>query len=669
MPQINAPRNTPVNAISPETLVNCIRVLTMDAVQKAHSGHPGMPMGMADVAYVLFSKFLKFNPNHPTWADRDRFILSAGHGSLLLYILNYLTGYKGITLEEIKHFRQWGYHTAGHPEMNHELGIETTTGPLGQGLANAVGFALAEKMLKADFGEKLVNHKTYVLVGDGCVAEGLSQEAISFAGHLALNNLIVLWDDNRITIDGSTDLSTSDDQCKRFEACGWFAQCIDGHDHKQIEAALTAAQHSQKPSLIACKTIIGFGSPHKAGTASCHGSPLGEEEVALTRAQLKWDAPAFEIPSPLLEEWRRMGRRHEGLYQEWIHRLETTDPEIQKNFRDRLEGNFSSSWKQPLEKAIKEIISEGYAEATRVLSQKILDIIAPCLPELVGGSADLTSSTNTKAKSMQSITRDNFKGRYIHYGIREHAMAGIMNGIALHGGFIPYGGTFLVFSDYARPSMRLSALMKQRVIYVMTHDSIGLGEDGPTHQPIEHLASLRAIPHMHVFRPADLVETAESWILALSMKNTPSVLALTRQKIPLVRRDSKENLTARGAYILKPAPGKRQVTLIATGSEVHIALKAQDLLNNENISACVVSMPCQELFDTQPKEYQEEVLGSVLRVAIEAAHPMSWYKYVGLEGLIVGLESFGASAPYEELYKNFGLTAENIVKRIKEKLT
>lgn len=653
-------------AVSLEMMANAIRILSMDAVERAKSGHPGMPMGMADVATVLFTKYLKFDAASPHWPDRDRFVLSAGHGSMLLYSLLYLTGYQDMTLEELKNFRQWDSRTAGHPEYGFAAGIETTTGPLGQGLGNAVGMAMAEKMLKAQFGKELVDHKTYVIVGDGCLMEGISHEAISMAGHLQLDNLVVLFDDNHISIDGSTDLSVSDDQLARFKASGWDAIAIDGHNFKEIDAALTKAQSATKPFLIACKTKIAQGAPHKAGTSAAHGSPLGEEEIKATRENIGWPYPPFEIPEPLLSTWRQAGKRHQSTVSAWTERL--TKNEKKAEFERRLQGTLPQGWTTPLKELCKKFVAEKTAVATRQSSQMVLDTISPELPELVGGSADLTGSNNTKAKDMVGIAPHNFEGRYIYYGVREHGMAAAMNGIALHGGFIPYGGTFLTFTDYCRPSIRLSALMGIRVIYVMTHDSIGLGEDGPTHQPIEHLASLRAIPNLQVFRPCDAVEVAECWQLSLESKTSPSILALTRQKLPLLRDDVSENFSARGAYILKSSTGPRKVTLLATGSEVEIALKAQALLEAKGTPTAVVSMPCWELFDKQDQAYKNEVLGiNTFRLAIEAASPLRWERYVGENGAIVGLDHFGASAPQEILYEKFGLTAEHIVNIIEGK--
>jgi transketolase len=649
-------------------MANAIRVLSMDAVEKAQSGHPGMPMGMADVATVLFSKFLKFDASAPSWPDRDRFVLSAGHGAMLLYSLLYLTGYEEMTLEEIKNFRQWGSRTAGHPEYGNAPGIETTTGPLGQGIGNAVGMALAEKMMATHFGVELVTHKIYTIVSDGCLMEGLSHEAISFAGHLRLNNLIVLFDDNNISIDGSTDLSVSDDQLMRFQASHWEVMKIDGHNFKEIEGALEWAQKATKPVLIACKTQIGKGASQKAGTAGAHGAPLGAEEVKATRENLHWPYPPFDIPNDILTAWRKVGKRGEDIRKTWESRFMASP---QRNeLERRLKGDLPKGWAQGLDVLLKKFVAEKTAVASRQSSQMVLDVLSPSIPELVGGSADLTGSNNTQAKDMLPIAPGDYDGRYIHYGVREHGMAAIMNGLAIHGGLIPYGGTFLVFTDYCRPSIRLAALMHLRVIYVMTHDSIGLGEDGPTHQPIEHLISLRAIPNLLVFRPADAVEVGECWALALASQNAPSVLALTRQKLPLLRDDASENLSACGAYILKEAKEVRKVTLLATGSEVSIAMQAQEILEGKGIPTAVISMPCWELFEKQPAAYRESVLAPhTLRVAIEAASPVGWDKYVGEKGIILGLDHFGASAPYEKLYKEFGLTAENVVKVLETQYT
>jgi transketolase len=641
-------------------LANCIRVLTIDAIEKSQSGHPGMPLGMADVATVLFSKFLKFDPRHPTWPDRDRFVLSAGHGSMLLYSLLYLTGYEDMTLEQIKRFRRLGSCTAGHPEYGHAGGIETSTGPLGQGLGNAVGMALAEEVLRARFGQEIVNHKTYAIVGDGCLMEGISSEAISFAGHLKLSNLIILFDDNGITIDGSTSLATSENHLKRFEACNWNVREIDGHDMEAIEAALTWAQSSDKPVLIACKTVIGYGSPTKAGTAEAHGAPLGSEDAKETKKALSWTGAPFEIPAPILEEWRRIGRRCHQEYKDWEERAKD------KSFWESQQAEMPASVSSALRKFSQEIAETKPKVATRKSSEMVLEKIFPLFPELLGGSADLTGSNNTYIPSMKDINSFDMTGNYIHYGIREHAMGAIMNGIALHRGFVPYGGTFLVFSDYCRPAIRLSALMNQRVIYVMTHDSIGLGEDGPTHQPIEHLESLRIIPNLNVLRPADTIETAECWEVALESVETPSVLALSRQNLPTVRSASAENLCAKGGYVLRENP-KAQFTFIATGSEVSLALETQDLLAQEGIASRIVSMPCTRLFDQQSAVYQESVLGSILRVSIEAGVTPGWHRYVGDRGISIGLSCFGLSAPGPDIFAHFGFTADAIVAHLKTK--
>ncbi len=653
---------------TPQIMANAIRVLAMDAVERAQSGHPGMPMGMADVATVLFSKFLKFDAKAPHWPDRDRFVLSAGHGSMLLYSLLYLTGSEEMTIEELKNFRAWGSRTAGHPEYGDAAGIETTTGPLGQGLGNGVGMALAEKMMKAHFGDDLVNHKTYVIVGDGCLMEGISHEAISFAGHLCLDNLIVLFDDNHISIDGPTELAVSDDQLARFRASDWDVMSIDGHNFTEIEGALTKAQTATKPVLIACKTRIAQGAPHKVGTAAAHGAPLGKEEVQATRENLGWDDAPFVVPDEILSAWREVGKRGSKARKAWEGRFAQSPQKAE--FERRLSGTLPHGWEKPVQSLLEKFVAEKTSVASRQSSQMVLDVISPVLPDLVGGSADLTGSNNTQAKDMEVISPGAYEGRYIHYGVREHGMASIMNGLALHGGFIPYGGTFLTFTDYCRPAIRLSALMGIRVIYVMTHDSIGLGEDGPTHQPIEHLASLRAIPNLLVFRPADAVEVAECWMLAISSQTAPSILALTRQKLASLRDDVSQNFSAFGAYVLKEATGPRQVTLVATGSEVAIALKARDLLEEKGLPTAVVSMPCWELFEKQDKTYQEAVLGKeTLRVAIEAASPFGWERYVGDKGIIMGMRRFGASAPADVLYREFGFTPENIANTVERNLS
>ena len=641
---------------------NAIAVLAMDAVERAKSGHPGMPMGMADVATVLFRDFLRYDPKHPHWPDRDRFILSAGHGSMLQYALLYLTGYPDMTLEELKNFRQWGAKTAGHPEFGHATGIETTTGPLGQGVANAVGFAMAERALNAEFGDDLVNHFTYVIAGDGCLMEGISHEAASLAGHMKLNKLIVLWDDNEICIDGPTSMTVSDDQLARFKALGWNASRVDGHDEAAIAGAITAAQRSDKPSLIACRTTIAKGAPTKAGKNSSHGSPLGADEIAGARKNLGWSAAPFEIPDDVLSAWREAATARASEYAAWEKRFAKADK--RDDFTARMEGDLGAGWTQALNDFKKKLAEAQPKEATRVSSQNTLETLAPTLPSLFGGSADLTGSNNTKTKTMSAFGAGNYGGRYVYYGVREHGMAAAMNGIALHGGFIPYGGTFLVFTDYCRPSIRLSALMQQRVIYVMTHDSIGLGEDGPTHQPVEHLATLRAIPNLNVFRPADATETAECWQLAIATSETPSILALTRQALPHLRQEyTADNLCARGAYVLREAKGgKPAVVIMATGSEVMLAVEAQEKLEAKGVATRVVSVPCMELFAQQPKDYRQQVLGAdARRIAIEAGIEQGWEKLLGDDGVFIGMKSFGASAPAEELYKSFGITVEAIL--------
>jgi len=657
--------------VSQKDMANAIRALSMDAVQKANSGHPGMPMGMADTATVLWSHVLKHNPEFPAWPDRDRFVLSAGHGSMLLYSLMYLTGYEDITLDEIKNFRQLNARTAGHPEFGHAAGIETTTGPLGQGIANAVGMALAERMMATRFGDDLVNHNTYAIVGDGCLMEGISHEAASMAGHLKLDKLIVLFDDNGISIDGPTDLTVSDDQCARFDACGWHTQAVDGHDPVAVLEALHEARASNRPSFIACKTTIGFGAPNKAGTSGSHGAPLGEDEIAGTRKAIGWSHPAFEIPDNILAEWRSSTDTSKGAYEAWSKRYEEfaeNDPAKAQEFERMISGDLPESLAKAIDTAKIELAVEKPKEATRKSSQNALEIIAREVQNMVGGSADLTGSNNTLVGDQQAIATGDFKGSYVYYGVREHAMAAAMNGIALHGGFIPYGGTFLVFSDYCRSSIRLSALMKQRAIYVMTHDSIGLGEDGPTHQPVEHVSSLRAIPNLYVFRPADAIETLESWAWSVSEKNAPSLLALSRQGLPAMRTEhTKDNLVSRGGYVLREASSTPKAVLLATGSEVHLAVEAQEQLEKDGIPTRVVSMPCFELFDEQPMSYQDDVLGGddTIKLAVEAGVRMSWDKYIGRKGLFVGMNSFGASAPAPDLYKHFGITTDAIVTAIK----
>ncbi|MBX3487325.1 MAG: transketolase [Candidatus Paracaedibacteraceae bacterium] len=640
------------------TLANAIRFLSADAVEKAKSGHPGMPLGMADVATVLFQDYLKFSPKHPNWLNRDRFILSAGHGSMLLYSLLYLTGYKDITLDEIKNFRQLDAKTAGHPEHGYAAGIEITTGPLGQGISSAVGFALAERIMNAEFPD-LFDHKTYVIASDGDLMEGVTQEAISLAGHWRLKNLVVLYDDNSISIDGDTNLAFTDDTQRRFESCHWEILTIDGHNVEEIQAALARAQQANRPILIRCKTRIAEGAPTKVGTSSSHGSPLGSDEIRGMRENLKWAYEPFEVPTDILEPWRAAGTRGDQIASEWIKRYDShaDSREINRRRSQALPKSVNDAFKS----VILGYLDMPVSKATRQLSQDVLERIASLMPELIGGSADLTGSNNTKAKPQRIINRDNFAGNYIHYGVREHGMAAVMNGLSLYGGFRPYGGTFLIFSDYLRPSLRLSALMEQPVIYVLTHDSIGLGEDGPTHQPIEQLASLRAMPNLNVFRPADGIETAECWQIALQSHDRPSIFALTRQNVRQVRlKDTKESLSAKGGYIVWGDSDKRDVTLIATGSEVGLAVDVAELLSTQNIHAVVVSMPCTRLFDEQTEDYRQQTLGTVPRFAIEAASSYSWYKYVGDNGHIFGIDTFGASAPAPQLYDKFGLTVDKI---------
>ncbi len=649
-------------------MANAIRVLAMDAVEKANSGHPGMPMGMAGVATALFTKVLKFDPAAPHWPDRDRFVLSAGHGSMLIYALLYLTGYEKPTIEDIKNFRQWGSPCAGHPENIHLAGIEVTTGPLGQGLAMSVGLALAERHLNAEFGDELVDHHTYVIVGDGCLMEGVSQEAISLAGHLKLSRLIVLWDDNKISIDGPTSLATSEDTAKRFEAAGWDVQAVDGFDQDAVTAALLKAKATNTPSFIACRTIIGYGAPNKQGTEKVHGSPLGKDEVAAARAQLGWNAPAFEIPADIKAAWQAIGARGKTQRAQWTERHANHAKSVE--FDRRLTGDLPSAVDAAIARYIEGVITTPDAIGSRKSSENVLQVITAAAPEMIGGSADLTGSNYTITKVQTAMTRDHYAGTYMHYGIREFGMAATMNGLALHGGIVPYGGTFLVFADYCRPAIRLSAIQHARVIYVMTHDSIGVGEDGPTHQPIEHLASLRSMPNCLVFRPCDSVETAECWQLALAHKTGPSVIALSRQNLKQLRlRPASHNLSAQGAYVLFENPGAK-VNLIATGSEAMLALAVQEQLRGKGIQAEVISMPCCELFDAQPAEYRAKILQpDRLNVAIEAASSYGWHKYVGSGGLVFGIDHFGASAPAPKLYEEFGLTADNIAEKISNTLS
>ena len=644
-------------------MANAIRFLSADAIEKSQSGHPGMPLGMADVATVLFSKFIKLNPKSPRWFDRDRFVLSAGHGSMLLYSLLYLMGYEDISIEDIKNFRQLGAKTAGHPEYGHLAGIDMTTGPLGQGISSAVGMAMAERILAAKYGEDVCNHYTYVICGDGCLMEGISEEAISLAGHWGLNKLIVFWDNNNITIDGTVDKANSTDQIARFKAVGWNTIAIDGHNYAEIEQAIEKAQKSDKPTLIACKTKIGFGAPTKCGTSKCHGSPLGAEEVAAMRQALNWNYAPFEVPAEVLAAWKNCGAAHQNEYASWEKRADAKG----KEFLDVIAGKLPQNWDKDLLAMAQKAIDEKTKVATRKASQMCLEKIIPSIPQIVGGSADLAASNLTFVNGMKTIEKGDYNGNNLMYGIREHAMGAIMNGLSLHGGVIPYGGTFFVFSDYLRPSMRLAALMGIRAVYVLTHDSIGVGEDGPTHQPIEHLASYRAMPNIYTFRPCDVVETAEAWKIALESEHTPSILALTRQGLPMLRNSVAENLTAKGGYVISDvSKGKeRQATIIATGSEVSLAVEAQQKLREEGIEVAVVSMPCTELFDAQSKDYKEKVLGKAPRIAVEAAAKYGWERYVGLDGKIIGMDGFGASGPAGELYKHFGITVDAVVNAVK----
>ena len=644
-----------------QSMANAIRFLSADAIEKSKSGHPGMPLGMADVATVLFSKFIKLDAANPRWFDRDRFVLSAGHGSMLLYSLLYLTGYEDICLDDLKNFRQLGAKTAGHPEYGHLAGIDMTTGPLGQGITSAVGMALAERIIAAKYGEDVCSHYTYVIAGDGCLMEGISEEAISTAAHLGLNKLIVFWDNNNITIDGSVSAANSTDQIKRFQAVGWNTIEIYGHNYDQIEQAVAAAQKSDKPTLVACKTQIGYGAPTKCGTSKCHGSPLGAEELAAMRQNLNWNYEPFEVPADVLEAWRAAGSRSHDAFLAWEKRARAKGRE----FLDVIADKLPAGWDKELNELKRQAVKEKTKVATRKASQMCLEAIVPHIPEIVGGSADLAASNLTFTSASKTVTKDDYNGNNVMYGIREHAMAAIMNGMALHGGIIPFGGTFFVFSDYMRPAMRLAALMGIRVIYVLTHDSIGVGEDGPTHQPIEHLASYRCMPNILTFRPCDVVETAEAWQIALETEDKPSLLALTRQGLPLLRTSAEVNLSAKGGYVIAGEDKKRQATIIATGSEVSLAVEAMNKLAEEGIKVAVVSMPCTELFDAQPIDYQEQVLGKAPRIAVEAASKFGWEKYVGLEGDIIGMDGFGASGPAEELYKYFGITVEEVADAVK----
>jgi len=658
-----------MTAVADHDLANAIRALAMDAVERAKSGHPGMPMGMADVAAVLWTRFLKFDPSAPEWPDRDRFVLSAGHGSMLLYAVLHLTGYPGMTIDELKRFRQLHAKTAGHPEYGYAPGVETTTGPLGQGIATAVGMALAERMQAERYGVELVDHWTYVLAGDGCLMEGISHEAASLAGHLKLGRLIVLFDDNGISIDGPTSLAVSDDQVARFAACGWHTTAVDGHDPQAVAEAIETALADERPSLIACRTVIGYGAPTKQGKESSHGSPLGEAEIMGAREKLGWPYPPFEVPPEILAAWRAAGARGAEARRAWEGRLAQAPDELRVGFTRALAGEPPAAMAETVRRHKAKLGREKPSLATRKSSEEALKVLTEAVPELVGGSADLTHSNFTVTPSTEPIRPGAFGGRYVHYGVREHGMAAAMNGISLHKGFIPYGGTFLIFTDYARPAIRLSALMGIRVIYVMTHDSIGLGEDGPTHQPVEHLASLRAIPNLLVFRPADAVETTECWELAIGSKGGPSVLALSRQNLPTLRTThTDENLCARGAYVLAEASGLRALTLLATGSEVMLAMEAREKLEAEGWPTAVVSMPSFELFERQDASYRDAVLGNAPRLAIEAASPFGWTRYVAVEADMVGMTSFGASAPAKDLYAHFGITSDALVARARAKL-
>ncbi|MGZ2454859.1 transketolase [Rhizobium ruizarguesonis] len=651
-------------------LADCIRFLSMDAVQQAKSGHPGMPMGMADIAAVLFSEFLKFDAADPYWFDRDRFVISNGHGSMLLYSLLYLTGYKDMTIEEIKRFRQIDSRTAGHPEYRHATGIETTTGPLGQGIANSVGLALGERIMNASFGDNLVNHHTYVFLGDGCLMEGISHEAISLAGHLKLGKLIAFWDDNSISIDGATSLAESDDHPARFRAANWHVQQIDGHDTDAIRAATIEAQKvTDRPSMIACKTIIGFGFPTRAGTQKAHSDAPGEDEIAGARKILGWTSPPFEIPEALLNDWRKIGAKGGPARMAWAVRVQTASPDKRDDFERRMNGELPSGWRAAIAAAKQELSGSEKDLATRQASGIVLNHLFDAIPELLGGSADLTPSNNTKAKNQVEIKPGEYGGSYLHYGVREHGMAATMNGLALHGGLIPYGGTFLTFSDYCRPAIRLAAIMEVRSIFVMTHDSIGLGEDGPTHQPIEHLSALRAIPRLAVYRPGDPIETAECWEAIMEAPRQAALIALSRQPMPLLRRDpSDANRSARGAYVLQEAEGgERQLTILASGSELHLAVEARSVLQDEGIRTAVVSMPCRLLFEKQDAAYKKSVLGgSRARVAVEAAVQDSWDRYLGLDGVFVGMHEFGASGKIDDVYKKFDITTDAVIRAGRE---
>lgn len=650
-------------------MANCIRFLSMDAVENANSGHPGMPMGMADVATILFGEFLKFDAKNPRWLDRDRFILSAGHGSMLLYSLLYLTGYQDICVDDLKKFRQLHSKTAGHPEFGELEGIETTTGPLGQGIANAVGMALAEQMLAARLGQDVINHKTYCIAGDGCLMEGISQEAISLAGHLALKNLVVLWDDNSISIDGDISLSSSENMKLRFEACGWKVLAVDGHNFDEIRAALQQAQNSDKPVMIACKTVIAFGSPNKAGSEKSHGSPLGASEIVEVRKKLIWDHEPFVIDSDLLAKWREIGAQNSAKLAQWQNSYAKLDNAKKVDLERVLAKKLPQDFEQKLLQFQEKILAEKPKQATRKSSQIVLEFLTAQLPELIGGSADLTESVLTKTAATKAINKKDFSGRYIHYGIREHAMGALMNGMALHGGFIPYAGTFLVFSDYMKPAIRLASLMKQQMIYIFTHDSIGLGEDGPTHQPIEHLAALRAIPNLHVFRPCDAQETVSCFIQALAHKDAPSAIVLTRQNLEFLPKADFAS-AARGAYIIADDGQNTEITLMATGSEVMIAFSAKEKLNQQGRKVRIISAPSLTVFDQQDQSYKEKLLGNnSIKVAIEAAISQGWHKYIGADGIFIGMNSFGASGKAEDLFKYFKITADEVVAQVGKRLS
>lgn len=645
-------------------MADAIRFLAAEMIEKAKSGHPGMPLGIADAATVLFAKHLKITPQNPRWFDRDRFVLSAGHASSLLYALFYLLGYKDIDIDDLRNFRQLGAKTAGHPEYGHLAGIDVTTGPLGQGISSAVGMALAEKIIAARYGSDVCDHYTYVIMGDGCLMEGISEEAIALAGHWRLNKLIALWDNNNVTIDGFVDIASSTDQIARFKANGWNVIAVDGHDFAAVDKALQKAKKSDRPTMIACKTTIGYGAPNKCNSPKCHGSPLGAEELAAMRKNLGWTAEPFEVPEDILRSWREAGKRCAGQDKEWEARAKAKG----KEFLNVLAGRLPKGWDKELNALKQQAVKEQISVASRKASQMCLEAVMPHIPQLIGGSADLSGPNMTMTKTSKTITAGDYNGNNIEYGVREHAMGAIMNGMALHGGLLPFGGTFFVFSDYLRPAMRLAALMGLHVIYVMTHDSIGVGEDGPTHQPVEHLASFRAMPGIQTFRPCDVVETAEAWALALETDNMPSILALSRQNLPLLRRETKLNLSARGAYIIAGDEQKRQATLIATGSEVGLAVEAHRRLKEEGIETVVVSMPCAELFDRQDIAYQEQILGTAPRIAVEAASKFGWEKYVGLNGDIIGMDGFGASAPAADLYQYFGITVDEVVDAVKDAL-